>query len=69
MPFGSILIIGAMVNGRESTQNSQVGFDKNPQSHDPEPYQNNVYDGSNGGKSVNHNAWEKNRESRDHAQE
>jgi hypothetical protein len=41
MPLGSTLTTGAMPNGRESTQNSQVGFVKTPQSYSLEPYQKN----------------------------
>jgi hypothetical protein len=69
MPLGSILTTGAMPNGRESTQNSQVGFGKKPQSHSPEPHQNNAMTIQTVGRGVNHNAWEKNREARDHTRE
>ena len=69
MPFGSILTTGAMENGRESTQNSQVGFEKNPQIHDSETYQNNAMTVQTVGRGVNHQAWEKNREARDHTLE
>jgi hypothetical protein len=40
MPLGSILTIGAMANRRESTQNSEVGFNKKQWSHSPK--QNNA---------------------------
>jgi hypothetical protein len=35
MPLGSILTIGAMDNNRESTRKSEVGFDRETQSHSP----------------------------------
>jgi hypothetical protein len=66
MPFGSILTTGDMVNKRESTQQSQVGFDKKSQSHSPEPQQNNAMTFQTVGRGVNHHAWEKNCEARDH---
>jgi len=58
-----------MLNGRESTQNLQVGFGKNPQSHSPEPHKNNVVTIQTMGRGINHNAWEENREAQDHTWE
>ena len=69
MPLGLILTTGAMANRRESTQNSQVGFDKKPQSHSPKPQQNNAMTVQTIGRGVNHHAWEQNHEARDHAEE
>jgi hypothetical protein len=66
MPLGSILITGDMANRRESTQHSQVGFDKNPQSHIPEPQQNNAMTFQMVGRGINHHVWEQKCEARDH---
>ena len=58
-----------MPNGWELTQNSQVGFGKRPQSHNPEPYQNNAVTIETVGNGVNHNACEQNHEAQEHTRE